>query len=246
MLARRTLGILSLSAFCAAAAEPVHVLSGGALEPAIAAVLTRWRAEGGSEVTVTYATTPRISERLAAGETPHLVIAPVALIQGLEQAGKLAAVPVAVGSVGVGIAVRESAAVPAIRDEASLRAELRAAEAVVFNGASTGLYIDRLLDRLGLTAEVAPKAVRFPTGEEVLHRIAAGSGREIAFAAMTEIALFRGRGVHLVGPLPDGLQNRTAYAAGLLVKTSGDEAGYLLAFLASPTARTAMAEAGVE
>jgi molybdate transport system substrate-binding protein len=165
-------------------------------------------------------------------------------VDGLAQAGRLRRPPVALGSVGVGIAIRVGGPEPAIRDEASLRAEIAAAEAIVFNRASTGLYMDRLFARLGLTEAVTPKAVRFPDGDAVLRRIAAGSGREIAFAAMTEIGLFRDKGVRMVGPLPDGLQNRTPYAAALL--SAAEAPVRLVEFLASPAIRAAMVEAGLE
>jgi molybdate transport system substrate-binding protein len=232
----------------AAAGEPVRVLSAGALEPALAAALEAWRSEGGGEVAVGFATAPRIAERMAAGERPDLLLAPQRMIEELERADGLAAKPVTVGSVGVGIAVRAGAPVPAIHDENSLREHLLAADAVVFNRASTGLYMERLLARMGLTAAIEPKSVRFPDGDGVLRRIAAGGGgSEIAFAAATEIALFRQRGVQFAGPLPDGLQNRTTYAAGLLRgANAGAEAQRLLSFLGSAASRTAMAAAGVE
>ena len=251
MIARRALLVVSLAsihAAAAAAAEPLRVLSAGAVEPALAAALERWRSsDGGGEVAVFFATAPRIAERIAGGERPDLLLATSRMIDELERAGKLAAKPVTVGSVGVGIAVRAGAPVPEIRDEASLREHLLAADAVVFNRASTGLYMERLLDRLGLLSAIEAKAVRFPDGDGVLRRIASGSGREIAFAAATEIALFWERGVRFAGPLPDGLQNRTTYAAALLDGGSPNaEAQRLLAFLDSPASRSAMAEAGVE
>lgn len=235
-----------LLADAAGAAEPVRVLSAGALEPGLSVALERWRSQGGGAVAVTFATVPRITERLAAGgEKPDLLLAPENLIGRMGGAGDLAAEPVVVGSVGVGIAVREGAAVPAIHDEASLREHLLAADSVLFNRASTGLYMERLLDRMGLAAAMEAKTLRFPDGDGVLRRIAAGNGTEIAFAAATEIALFRGRGVRFVGPLPDGLQNRTTYAAGLLGGGNG-EARRLLAFLGTAASRNAMADAGVE
>ncbi len=248
MIARRALVVLGLATTGGAvAAEALRVLSAGALEPALSAALERWRSTGGGDVSVAFATAPRIAERMAAGERPDLVLAPRGLIERLERAGNLAAEPVAVGSVGVGIAVRAGAPVPAIQDEASLREHLLAADAVVFNRASTGLYMERLLDRMGLTPAIEAKAVRFPDGDGVLRRIAAGDGREIAFAAATEIALFRERGVRFVAPLPDALQNRTAYAAALLNGgTRIAEGRRFLAFLGSAASRTAMAEAGVE
>jgi len=250
VIARRAVLLAAPTAIgvAAAAEQPVRVLSAGALEPAVAAALGRWRSGGGGGAAVAFATAPRIAERLASGERPDLVLAPEGLVDRLDRAGELAEKPVALGSVGVGIAVRAGAPVPAIRDEASLREHLLAADAVVYNRASTGLYVERLLDRMGLTAAVEPKSVRFPDGDGVLRRIAGGDGKEIAFAAATEIALFRERGVRFVGPLPDGLQNRTPYAAAML-RGGGDrggEARRFLAFLDTAASRAAMAGAGVE
>jgi molybdate transport system substrate-binding protein len=225
----------------ARAAEMVQVLSGGALEPAVSAVLRLWR---GGEVRVDFATAPNIAARLEAGETPDLVFAPQGLIDGLARGGRLVGPRVRLGAIGVGIAIRANAPDPMIRDEASFRTALLGADAVVFNRASTGLYVEGLLERLGLTTALDAKIVRYPDGDGVLRRIAGGSGREIAFAATTEILLFRDRGVRLAGPLPGALQNRTVYAAGLLATT--DTALRLLSFLDSAPARQALAAAGVE
>lgn len=124
VVARRALAIAALAALGAAAAEPLRVLSAGALEPALSAALERWRSEGGAGVAVAFATAPRIAERMAAGERSDLVLAPNTLVERLERAGDLAGTPVPLGSVGVGIAVRAGAPVPAIHDEASLREHL--------------------------------------------------------------------------------------------------------------------------
>ncbi|MDB5376823.1 MAG: hypothetical protein JWR00_1269 [Rubritepida sp.] len=239
--------ILGLAAQPAWAVEPAHLLSGGALEPAVSAALVRWRAQGGGEVRVDFATAPRIAARLESGEAPDLVLAPQGLMEGLSRAGRLAGPPVTLGAIGVGIALRDDAPDPAIRDEASFRAALLDADAIVFNRASTGLYVEGLLDRLGLTAALSARTLRFPDGDAVLRRIAGGTGREIAFAATTEILLFRQRGVRLAGPLPGALQNRTLYAAGLLRKADpNDTARQLLAFLETAASREAMVAAGVE
>ena len=173
------------------------------------------------------------------------MLAPATLVEGLRASGGLAAPPVPLGAVGVGIALRAGATLPEIADEAGFRRTVLAAETLVLNRASTGLYVEALLARLGLAEQLAARSLRFPDGEAVLQRIAAGSGREIAFAAITEILLFRDRGVHFAGPLPAGLQNRTAYAAGLPLGAAAG-APRLAAFLDGAPARAAMAAAGVE
>ena len=244
----RRRGVLAGAAAMAAAPVraqvPLRLLSAGALEPGVAKALALWSAQGGTAVEHSFNTAPRIAERLAAGERFDVLFATVPVIDGLAKDGKLLAPAVPLGSVGVGIALRAGAPVPPLGDEAGLRAAVEAAGAVVFNRASTGLYMERLFARLGMAEAVKAKEVRFPDGDAVLRRIASGQGTEIAFAAITEILLFRGKGVHFAGPLPAAVQNRTAYAAGLL--GAGEEARRFVAFMASGPAKVVMVEAGIE
>ena len=246
MIGRRGLPWLALPA---AAAESPRILSGGALEPPLLAALARYHATGGPAVAPGFATAPRIAARIAsgwAGETPpDLVLAPPDVILALERAGALARPPVTLGAISLGIALRDGAPEPGMTDEASLRAALLAADALIYNRASTGLYMERLIERLGLTAPLAARTIRFPDGDAALRRIAQGSGREIGFAASSEILLFRDRGVRLLGPLPPGLGHSTTYAAALL-RHAGAPAAALFDFLAGPVALAAMRQAGLE
>jgi molybdate transport system substrate-binding protein len=240
MLRRRHVLALGLAAAPAAAQGAIRLLSAGALEPGVAELLRLWRARGGAAVEHGFNTAPRIAERLAAGEQFDILFATRPVIASLGP--RLLAPAHPLGSVGVGIAIRQGAPAPAITDEASLRAAVDAAEAVVFNRASTGLYMERLFARLGLAATVAPKEVRFPDGDAVLRRIAGGTGRETAFAAITEILLFRDKGVAFPGPLPPALQNRTAYEAALLA----EPARGFHAFATGAEAKAALVAAGID
>jgi molybdate transport system substrate-binding protein len=246
--------LLLLPAACAVAAGrpalaqapptgAVRVLSAGAVEPGLDAAVARFRAAGGGPVTIAYATAPQLRERLAAGESPDLLIAPVALVNELVAAGRLAGERATLGRVGIGVAVRAGAPVPEIGDLAGFRRAIEDAERVVFNRASSGLHLERLFERLGLTALVTPKAVRVATGAEVLQHLIAGSGREIGLAPMTEIRMVPT--VRFVGPLPAEVQSFTAYAAALL-PGGPPAAAALFAHLAGPEARAALDAAGVE
>jgi molybdate transport system substrate-binding protein len=135
------------------------------------------------------------------------------------------------------------AAAPAFADAASLRQAIDAAEALVFNRASTGLYLDRLFENWGITATVAAKSVRFPTGAEVLARVLSGTGAELGFAAITEIHMVPA--LRYLGPLPAEVQNTTTYAVALLPNAVA-EAPDLLRHLGSPAARALLDAAGVE
>ena len=92
---------------------------------------------------------------------------------------------------------------PDIGSADALKAALLSADTVVFNRASTGVYVEAMLQRLDIADAIRAKSERLPDGASVMRRLLAGTAqREIGFGAMTEISLFRDRGLQLVGPLP--------------------------------------------
>jgi molybdate transport system substrate-binding protein len=232
-----------------AAMPPVRVLSAGAVEPGLEAALARFRAlagGGGDQpgVVVAYATAPQIRERLAAGEAPDLLIAPVALVNELAAAGRLAGERAALGRVGIGAAVRADAGfAPEIDDIAGFRRAVEEAERVVFNRATTGLFLERTFEKLGLGAALGPKAVRYATGAEVMRHVRDGTGRELALGPITEILMVPG--LRYLGPLPGEAQNVTAYAAAVM-PNAAPAAAALLDFLSGPEGREAFRAAGID
>jgi molybdate transport system substrate-binding protein len=216
------------------------VLSAGAVEPGLAASVRAFTAATGQAVSVRYATAPRLRAAIEAGERPALVIGTAPLIAEWTAAGRLAGAAVPIGKVGTGVVVRRGAPAPAITDAASLAAAVTAASAVVFNRASTGQAMDRLFERLGLTAIVTPKSRRFATGAEVLESLEHGSGAELGFAASTEIRMVAA--LNDLGPLPEPLQTWTHYAAAAL---PGGGAEALLGWLAGEASRGLMRGAGI-
>jgi molybdate transport system substrate-binding protein len=174
------------------------------------------------------------------------VIAPPPVLDALSKAGRLAGDRASLGRVGVGVAIRTGAPKPEIGSEAALKAAVLGADAVVFNRASTGQYVEGLLQRLGIADQVAAKVVRVADGAAVFKRLAEGRGGEIGFGAITEIVQEKGHGVELVGPLPSGSQNYTAYAAVPTATAEPGPAAEFMAYLASPEGRRRLAESGVE
>ena len=225
----------------AARADQVRVLSAGAIEPGIRPVIAAFEQRSGHRVTLAFATAPQIRERIAAGEAFDLVIAPAAVLDAL----LLNAPRVPIGSVGIGVAVREGAVPPDIATAEAFTQALRDADSLVFNRASTGLYIEGLLKQLGLDAMAAPKTTRYPDGAAVMEHVLHGRGRELALGAITEIRLVRDRGLQFVGPLPGSVQNTTAYLASPTRVPPAEAAQALLRALDSADARAAYDAAGI-
>jgi molybdate transport system substrate-binding protein len=155
---RMLLAIMWSVASGPALAAEINILSAGAIEPGLVAAVDLFRKDTGSEVKIKYATAPAILERAGGGEAADVVIAPPAVIDELAKAGKLDGQGrMTVGRVGVGIIVRNGAAKPDVSSTEALKHALLDADSVVYNKASSGLYLEKLFERLGVGNAVKAK-----------------------------------------------------------------------------------------
>lgn len=233
----------------ASVAAEIKVLSAGAVEPGLHKAVELFKAKTGNTVTVQFNTAPQIAKRLEEGYVADVLIAPPGALDNYAKAGKVAADGrVMVGKVGAGVVIRPDAPVPDVKTVDALKQSLLAADSVVYNTASTGIYLEKLFDRLGVGAQIKGKTTRYPNGDAVMQHIIKGKGREIGFGAVTEIKMFEAKGqLKLVGPLPAEVQNYTSYGAALMTNApSPDAAKSFLSFLTSPEAKRAFADAGID
>ncbi|MFO1310852.1 MAG: substrate-binding domain-containing protein [Burkholderiales bacterium] len=231
----------------AACAAEITVLSGGAIEPGLRAAAGAFEKQSGHTVRITFNTAPQIQKRVEGGDKFDVVIAPPAVIEPLAKLGAVVAGGPSVGRVGLGAAVREGAPAPDIVTTDALRKTVLDADAIVFNRASTGVYFEGLLKKLDLWTAVEGKVTRYADGASVLEHVKNGKGRDIAFAAVTEILLYKDKGIRFVGPLPPDVQNYTSYTASLTPQGNGSAAAReLAAFFATSQSRQLFAAAGVE
>ncbi|HEX4234675.1 MAG TPA: substrate-binding domain-containing protein [Caldimonas sp.] len=248
-----------LAAVLAAIALPLHavelrVLSAGAVEPGVKPALAAFERASGHTVAISFAAAPALRAALRAPAVADVIIVPQGVLDELAATGSKVDGPrAAIGKVGVGVAVRPGVAAPDITSAETLKAALLGADVVVYNRASTGVWVERMLQRLGVADAVRPKSERFADGASVMRRLLAGTSlREFGFGAMTEIALFRDQGLRLVGPLPAALQNTTTYIAvpwpGLVPGDGAraDAVAALMHHLQGSESRSQFANAGIE
>lgn len=230
----------------AVGAAEIRVLSAGAIEPGLKAAAAAFEKQAGHAIRITFNTAPELRKRMAGPSDFDVVIAPPAVITDLAAASKLAEVRANVGRVGVGVAVREGAPQPDVTSVQALRAAVLAADSLVFNRASTGIYLEGLLRKMDIYAQVEGKTTRYPDGAAVMEHVIRGKGREIGFGATTEILLYRDKGLKLVGPLPAEVQNYTSYTAAPLASSQQPAlAQEFVVFLSSAGARSLFVAAGV-
>ena len=97
---------------------------------------------------------------------------------------------------------------------------------------------------MGLTETLRTKIRLFPDGTAAVEAVARGEV-SIALGQISEIRPVAG--ADLVGPLPDAVQLRTVYAAGVASHAARpDAARAVLAFLRSPSVAPAFAAAGFD
>ncbi len=231
----------------AAGAAEITVLSAGAIEPGLKAAAAAFEKQMGHFVKISFDTAPRIRTRVGGGETWDVVVAPPAVLDDLARSGKVETERVTVGRVGMGVAVRPGAPVPDISSVEALKRSLLAAESLVFNRASTGLYFENLLKKMGIYEHVEGKTTRYADGASVMEHVLKGKGKEVGFGPITEILLHRDRGLRMVGPLPPDVQNYTSYAAAPMTAASNPEvARAFVRSLGSPAGKALFAAAGIE
>jgi molybdate transport system substrate-binding protein len=236
--------------FCAIAAHAgeVKVISPSAMHSSLDALVEAYRKQSGDEIKLSFETAPALPKRLASGETADIIIVPPAAMEKVIEMGKAApAGRFELGRVGVGVAVRADAPVPDISNTEALKRAILDAESVAYNRASSGVYVEQLMEKLGLAEQIKAKTVRHRDAQESFTHLLNGKGREIGFGGLTEIVRWRDKGLRLVGPLPADIQNYTVYTAALAADPPNpDGARAFFKFLASPAAKAILKAQGVD
>ena len=231
-----------------AVAADVKVLSAGAVELGLLRAAEQFERASGNAIRVQFNTAPQLTKRMAEGEVADILIAPPAVLDDQAKNGRIATQGrLMLGRVGVGVVVRASAANPDIATIEALKQTMLSADSIVYNTASSGLYLEKLFERIGIAEQIKAKTTRYPNGEDVMDHIIKGKGNELGFGAIPEIKLFEPKGLKLVGPLPPDIQNYTSYGAALMSNApSADAAKAFLTYLASPEAKQIFIAAGIE
>ena len=240
--------IAGLTATTAAPAAEIKVMHGGAFTQVIVGIVPDFEKQTGHKVTLERETVGELTKRIEAGRPFDLAILTPGAIEDLAKKGRIAAGSrVNLARVGVGVVVKAGAAAPDISTVEAFKRALLAAKSVAYidpeAGGTSGIYVAGLLDKLGIGAQIKPKAVLIHGGAVAEH-IAMGEA-EIGIHQISEILPVPG--ITLVGPLPREIQNYTTYAAGLAVGAKDNEvAKALIKAFTGPGAATVIKAKGMD
>ena len=230
------------------APRKLTLLSGGAAQGLVSALAPQFSAQTGCEIDGTFGAVGAMRDKLVGGAPVDLLILTRALISELADQGHVAPSSGAdVGVVATAIAVRSGDPAPEVGEATSLRAALLAADAVYFPDpklATAGIHFARVLERLGVSGQLALRLKPYPNGATAMRELAASKdARPIGCTQVTEI--LNTPGVQLVAPLPPGYELETVYTAAVTSRAAlPDEARAFARLLAGPAARSARERAG--
>ena len=231
-------------------AANIKVISGGAFKQVLNALAEQYGNASGNKLDLTYRTVGQHLKLIKSGEESFdvAVLTPDAIDDLIKDGGKVVAGSRAdLAKTGVGVVVRAGTPLPDISSVDAFKRSLLAAKSVAYidpaAGGSSGIYVGRLLERLGIAAAVNAKA-KLIHGGAVADCIADGEA-EIGIHQISEILPVQG--VVLVGPLPAEIQNFTIYSAGVATAAKdGATASALVKFLAGPHAVPIIKAKGME
>jgi molybdate transport system substrate-binding protein len=242
--------LLAVPFACAANAAELKVLITTAMKAAIDDLGPAFESAAGHKLQITYGPSGALAKRVAGGEAADLAIL-AGGIDDLINAGKVRADGRRdVARVRIGVAVRKGAPKPDIGTVEAFRRALLAAKSVAYvdpaAGGASGIYLVKMLERLGVLVQVNATAKLARGGtEDMVSAIVARGDAEIGLQQISEIMSVPG--AELVGPLPDELQTVTIYTAGIPVSAAQVEAAQAMTqFLTTPAAAAVYRTKGLD
>ena len=218
---------------------PIKIVATIAVEGAVREVEPSLSARSGVPVTIEFATTAALVERLVNGETADLAIITKEAVQELAAGGHVRSSTDLVLSL-IGIAVADDAPLPAMKTTQDFVAFMKATPSIAYTvrGVS-GLHMARLIEQFGLADVVKPKAL-------VVDGFAGAPLREgKVAAAVQQISELKFTGAQNIVPLPDEIQVETIFTLAVLNgSTRADAVAKIVRALTSPEAAAAYQRSG--
>jgi molybdate transport system substrate-binding protein len=230
-----------------ASAETLKVLTTGAFKQVVVAVAVDYEKRTGHKIDIQNDTAGAVTKRVTEGESFDVLVLTPTGLKTLGSSGHIDASSILpLAKVAIGVAVKQGAPLPALKTVEDFQAAVRNARKVAIinpaSGGSSGIYLEGLFQRMGMADEVKSKAV-LVNGGLVAEKIVTGEA-DLAIHQISEILPVVG--VTLVGPLPEAIQNYTAYAGALNANTSKKElANAFLQLFVSTQGKSIIREKGM-
>jgi molybdate transport system substrate-binding protein len=226
-------------------AAEIKLLASSAVKDTFLELIPQFEKSSGHKVATTWGGTVDIKKRLAAGEVFDLVIVGAPVIdENIKEGRMVTGSRVDFASSGVGMAVKAGAPKPDISSGVAVKKALLAAKMVAYSTGSSGSYVQRLFDKLGIADQMKDKSKQTVSPRRVADYIAKDEA-DLGFQQVSE--LVHEVGIEFLGPLPADIQNVTVFSSGIPTGLNASEATKALqVFLTSPAAAPVIRKNGME
>ena len=249
----RTQVLVAVSLLVAAAASPqeVHVVTSGGFTEAYKLLAPQFERDTHIRVISAFgasmgATPDAIPNRLSRGEPIDVIILAAPGLDELTKQGKIeAGSRVDLVRSLIAMAVRTGRAKPDISTVDALKRTLLQARSIGSSDSASGVYLRNVLfPRMGIAEQIKSKSKVIEAYERVGDAVARGDV-EVGFQQVSELKPVPG--ITIVGPLPEGAQQVTIFAAAIPKGAKNAAAGKrLIQFLSSPAVAAVVRDSGLE
>jgi molybdate transport system substrate-binding protein len=239
------------SAGLAATPTDITFRCGSGLQVALEPIIADFERSSGYHVIARWQVINVITDGVMKGEPADLAIVSDQQWQDLSGAGKIdPAVRFVIAKTGYGVFVKKGATKPDVSSVAALKRTLLGASSFGMfdstSGGPTAVGVRKVLDQLGITADVVGKAKYVPTvygrvSAPLIFELIANGGAELCIAVIADG--LEAPGVDLVGPVPAELQRLITIAYTTAIPLNAKEptaAKAFIDFLTSPKTASIM------
>lgn len=239
--------LLFAQATFASAAE-IKVYSTIGVKSVIEELAPKFEKETGNKLNISWGLISAFTKKAQEGDVPDVLVVSRAGIDTLTKDGKIAAGGPTLASSVFAIAVKQGAPKPDISSADALKKALLAARAVGYTdpatGGATGIFFTKVIERLGIAAEIKAKS-KFPPPAGFVGDLLVNGEVDLGVQSKPELASTVG--VEVVGPFPGDLANTMVFAAGVGAASPNSEVGKaLVKFLTSPEAQAVFKAKGFD
>jgi molybdate transport system substrate-binding protein len=236
--------LLLFGAAAQAQSAELKVVSGNGAKAAVRELCAQFSQATGTKIDLHFQVNAELKKSIEAGESFDVAVGNPPIIDALIKDGKVTGARADFGRSGLGVAVRAGAQKPDISSVDAFKRTLLAAHGVAFPGkGASGVYFVSLLDRMGIKEQMQGK-LKPMAAEDTVEVVARGDADMVVVVA-TRIADVPG--VDLVGFIPDELQTRIGFAAGLSAASKEPAAAKaLIRFITAPESKATLKAKGVE
>jgi molybdate transport system substrate-binding protein len=217
----------------------LKVLSAGAVEGPLTALIHEYARAAGVEVDLTFSTVGDLKNRFVGGEAADVIALSMPVLQALDQDGRFVSGSIVeLGRASCGVAIRDGFLLPNIATPDAFKKALLAARSVAqtdpAQGGSSGIYFATLMQRMGIADAMKDRLIYGKTGRDVGFLVR-NLRAELGVTFTSEFIPIEG--LRVIGTFPGKYAFVNAYGAAISRGADLAQAKALLAFLSSPAAK---------